>query len=58
MAKEWVKDAQNEARIEANLYAKTSKALGTAKQKNQEFTTKLTTKERVRKSAKASLKNA
>ena len=34
MAKEWVKDAQNEARIKANLHAKTSKALGTAKQKN------------------------
>ena len=58
MAKEWVKDAQNEARIEANLHAKASKALGTAKQKNQEFIVKLTTKERGWKSTEAGLKNA
>ena len=58
MGKEWVKDAQNEARIEANLHAKTSKALGTAKQKNQEFIVKLTTKERGWKSTEAGLKNA
>lgn len=34
MAKEWVKDAQNEARVEANLQAETSKALSAAEQKN------------------------
>lgn len=28
-AEEWVKDAGNEARVEANLLAETSKALGT-----------------------------
>ena len=34
MAEEWVKDAQNKARVETNLHAETSKALGTAEQKN------------------------
>jgi len=28
MAEEWVKDAQNKDRVEANLHAETSKALG------------------------------
>ena len=58
MAKEWVKDAQNKARVETNLHAETSKALGTAEQKNQELATKLTAEERGRKSAKVGLKNA
>ena len=31
-----MKDAWNEARVEANLHAKTSKALGVAEQKGQE----------------------
>ena len=30
MAKEWVRDARNDARVEANLHAETSKALVTA----------------------------
>ena len=30
MAKEWVRDARNEARVEANLHAKTSKAFDAA----------------------------
>ena len=30
MAKEWVRDARNDARVEANLHAETSKALGAA----------------------------
>ena len=34
MAEEWVKDARNEVRVEANLCAETSKALGVAEQKN------------------------
>ena len=34
MVEEWVKDAQNKARVETNLHAKTSKALGAAEQKN------------------------
>ena len=28
MAKEWVNDAQNEARVEAKLFAEANKALG------------------------------
>ena len=34
MAEEWVKDARNETKVEANLRVETSKALGVAKQKN------------------------
>ena len=46
MAEEYVKDARNEVKVEANLRAKTDKALGIAKQKNQELTTKLATEEK------------
>ena len=55
---EWVKDAQNEARVEANLYAETSKALGAVEQKNQELATKLIVEEKGRKNIETSLKNA
>ena len=55
---EWVKDAQNEARVEANLSAETSKALGAVEQKNQELAVKLIAEERGRKSIETSLKNA
>ena len=41
-----------------NLRVEASKALGAAKQKNKEITTKLTTEKRGRKSAEAGLKNA
>lgn len=58
MAKNWLKDAWNEARLADNLCAEANKALGIAEQKNKKLTTKLTTKERGRKSAEASLKNA
>ena len=58
MAEEWVKDARNEARVEANLRAKTNKALGAAEQKNKELATKLTVEERVWKNVEASLQNA
>ena len=34
MAEEWVKDARNEARVEAILCAETNKALGAVEQKN------------------------
>ena len=34
MDEEWVKDVGNKARVEANLRAETSKALGVAEQKN------------------------
>ena len=55
---EWVKDAQNEARVEANLRAETSKALGAVEQKNQELVTKLIVEEKGRKNIETSLKNA
>ena len=58
MAEEWVKDARNEARVKANLRAETDRALGTAKQKNQELTTQLIVEERARRSVKAGLQNA
>ena len=58
MAEECVKDACNEARVEANLRAKTNKTLGAAEQKNQELIVKLTVKDRERRSIEAGLKNA
>ena len=58
MAEEWVKDARNETKIEANLRAKVNRALGATEQKNQELNAKLTTEERVRKSVEADLQNA
>ena len=39
VAKKWVKDARNEARVEANLHAKANKSLGAIKQENQELAT-------------------
>ena len=58
MAEEWVKDTHNKARVKANLHAETSRALGAAKQKNQELTAKLTVEEREKRKAEAGLKNA
>ena len=52
-----MKDARNEARVETNLHAKTSKALGATEQKGQELTVKLIVEEMGRKSIKAGLKN-
>ena len=58
MVEEWVKDAQNNARLAKNLCPETSNALGAAEQKNKELTTKLTGEERGRKSVEVGLKNA
>lgn len=58
MVEEWVKDARNEVRDEANLHVETNKAVGVVEQKNKELVMKLTVEERVRKSAEASLQNA
>jgi len=41
-----VKDTWNEARVKANLHVETDRALGVAKQKNQELTTQLIVEER------------
>ena len=57
VAEEWVKDAQNKARAEANLRVQTSKALRALKHKNQELVAKLIVKERAQRSVEADLKN-
>ena len=57
IVEEWVKDARNEAKMEANLRAKINKALGVMKHKNQELVSKLTDEERAQMSAEAGLKN-
>ena len=56
MAKEWVKDARNEARLADNLRTETSKSLVTAKSKNKELALKLAIADRDRRSTKADLK--
>ena len=58
VTKEWVKDAQNEVRVKANLRTEDNKALGSSEQKNKEFAVKLTAEERAWKSTKADLKSA
>ena len=57
VANEWVKDARNDAQVEANLHVEANKALGRFEQKNKKLTSKLVTEERVRLNAKADLKN-
>ena len=57
VAEEWVNDAWNEAKVEANLRAEANMALGTSEQKNKELASKLIEEERARLSAEASLKN-
>ena len=46
VAGEWVKDARNEAKVEANLRAKANRALRAAEQKNQELNAMLTMEEK------------
>ena len=55
MAKEWVNDTWNEARVEANLRAEANKALGASDQKNKELASKLIEKERACLSVEVSL---
>jgi len=57
VVKEWVKDARNDARVEANLCVETNRVLGAAEQMNQELKAKLTAEERAWRSAEAGLKN-
>ena len=57
VAEEWVNKARNDARNEANLRLDAEKALGAAKEENKDLATKLTTSERDRNGALASLKN-
>ena len=58
VAKEWVKVARNEARVEANLRAEANRALGAVKQKNKELQANLIAEERAQMSVKADLQNA
>ena len=58
VAKEWVKEAQNEVKNEVHLRLETEKALGAVKEENKELLSKLTTEEKERKSAQVGLKNA
>lgn len=51
-----MKDARSEAKAEANLKAKTSKALGASEQKVQELSSRLAAEEKGRRSAEAGLK--
>lgn len=53
-----MRDALNEAKVEANLRAKSNKALGAAEQKYKELTAKLTAEEWERKSTEVGLKNS
>ena len=58
VAEEWVKDARNKVRVEANLRTKANKALGASEQKNKELAKKLMADERARKSAEVNLQSA
>ena len=57
MAEEWVKEAWNKAKVEANLHAKADKKLRAAVQQNKELTKSVTISEGDHLSAKAGLKN-
>lgn len=58
VAEEWVNDAQNESKVEANLRVEAKRALGASEQKNKELANKLVAEERARLSVEAGLKNA
>ena len=58
MAEEWVKDAQNEARLMDNLRAETNKSLTTVEIRNKELALKLATADKDRKGVEAGLRTA
>ena len=58
VAKEWVKEAQNDATNEAHLRIEAEKFLGATKQECKELASKLIIKERERRSVEVGLKNA
>ena len=58
MAKEWVKEARNDAMNKAHLHVKVKKSLGAVKQKSKELASKLIIEEKERMSAETRLKNA
>ena len=58
VVEEWVKEAQSEVKNEVHLRLKIEKALGAVKKENKELLSKLTVKERERRSVEAGLKKA
>ena len=58
MAKEWVKEAQNDVKNEVYLHLETEKALRAVNKENKELLSKLTAEKRERRSAEVRLKNA
>ena len=58
VTEEWVKDTRNEAKVKANLCVKIDRALGAAKQKNNELSTKMIAEKSTHMSVKVGLKNA
>jgi len=58
VAEEWIKDTRNETKVEANLCVETDRALGAAKQKNKELSTKMIVEKSTHMSVKVGLKNA
>ena len=55
VVEEWVKNARNEARVEANLHVEANKALSASEQKNKELAVKLKAEEKAQKSVEAAL---
>ena len=55
MAKEWIRDVWNEAKVEANLYTETNRALGATEQKNRKLRANFIAKERARRNTKVGL---
>ena len=58
MAEEWVKDARNEAKVEAHSQSKIEKTLGNLKENQANLSKQLKEAIRARDSADAGLKNA
>ena len=58
VVEEWVKEARSKVKNEVHLHLKIEKALGAAKEENKELLSKLTVKERERRSVEAGLKKA
>jgi len=55
MAEEWIRDTWNEAKVEANLYIETNKALGATEQKNRKLRANLIAEERARRNTEVGL---
>ena len=58
MVEEWVQDARNEARVEADSHAETKKSLGDLKQEQTGLSNNLIGTNKARLSVEVGLKNA